>query len=187
MGGFGSGWRALRLARPVVDDFLKLDVNRQHRRGDLNGAWRVIAWTCGGEPAGSIEFRMVNPNTAELSFVRCVDDGPPTPVTQRVLLSRTACHFGGTRPWWRCPSCWRRVGSLYRHDWFVCRHCLGVGYASQREGERRRALRTARRIRERLDGSLNLDWAFPPKPRGMHWQTYRRLRATGEDAEARSL
>jgi hypothetical protein len=37
----------------------------------------------------------------------------------------------------------------------------------------------------RLGGSPNLLEPFPEKPRGMHWQTYNKLRATSQIAEMR--
>ena len=42
-----------------------------------------------------------------------------------VWLDWTPCHFGGERPWFRCPAmgCGRRVAILYGGRIFACRHC----------------------------------------------------------------
>lgn len=95
----------------------------------------------------------------------------------------TACHFGGRRPWLVCPECGGRRLELYPHainptiesTW--CRECLQLGYWSRLRAdwlERRR--RVAERIRERLSGLPDLSKRFPPRPSGMHRETYRRLR-----------
>ncbi len=48
---------------------------------------------------------------------------------------------------------------------------------SQFESRAQRANRRARKIRRRLGGSDCLMDELPPKPRSMHWATYRRLEA----------
>ena len=39
-----------------------------------------------------------------------------------------------------------------------------------------------RAIRKRLGGSIDLLSPFPEKPKGMHWETYQRLREEAEQA-----
>lgn len=53
--------------------------------------------------------------------------------------------------------------------------CTNLAYGSQFEQPYDRLLRSARRIRQRLGGGINLLEAVPAKPTGMHWQTYTRL------------
>ena len=41
--------------------------------------------------------------------------------TQQIAITRTPCHYGGTRPWFRCPG-GERVAVLYlRAGRFACR------------------------------------------------------------------
>jgi hypothetical protein len=41
-------------------------------------------------------------------------------------------------------------------------------------------------IRVKLGGEPGLIHDFPPKPKGMHWRTYYRLREKADDAENQS-
>jgi hypothetical protein len=114
-------------------------------------------------------------------------------VEERVWLTWTPCHYGGRRPWFFCPGvvngqvCGRRVAKLYgAGPYFLCRACYGLAYASQREDRWDRALSRAQEIRRRLGGQPELTHPFPPKPKGMHWQTYLKMRDL-EEAGARAL
>lgn len=49
-----------------------------------------------------------------------------------VPLITTPCNYGGTRYWFECLFCQRRVGVLYlRADIFACRHCQFLTYESK--------------------------------------------------------
>lgn len=50
-----------------------------------------------------------------------------------LLTSKT--RFNGTRYWFSCPICSRRVGIIYKHpmnNQIGCRECLGIKYKKQR-------------------------------------------------------
>jgi hypothetical protein len=111
-------------------------------------------------------------------------------VEEPVAIVRTPCRFGGSRPWFVCPGvvdgipCRRRVGKLYGPGrYFLCRHCYGLAYQSQREQAHDRALRRAVAIRRRLGGEPGMLCPFPEKPKGMHWRSYERLRQRAAKAE----
>jgi hypothetical protein len=89
-------------------------------------------------------------------------------------------------PWFVCPGagCGRRVAVLYGPGrYFLCRHCCDLVYESQRENGVYRALHRAQSIRERLGGSASMMAPFPEKPKGMHHETYWRLREEHDEAE----
>jgi hypothetical protein len=67
------------------------------------------------------------------------------------------------------------------------RWCYGLAYASQHEALHHRGLGKAPKIRMRLGGSPSMLEGFPDKPKGMHWETYDRLRRAHDIAEARSM
>ena len=86
-----------------------------------------------------------------------------------VHLARTACGFGGSRPWLLCPRCCSRVTVLImRGGMFVCRKCSGVAYTSQSED----AIGRAWRQQAKLERQLDRNWA---RPKGMHHATCARL------------
>lgn len=106
------------------------------------------------------------------------DDGE-----QRVPIQWTACRFGGERPWFVCSAysggvyCGCMVTKLYNDGrLFACRHCYRLVYKSQQETVLYRDLSRAQKIRKRLGGSLDIDDAFPQRPKGMHWRTYNKFR-----------
>jgi hypothetical protein len=74
------------------------------------------------------------------------------PMEQRLPITRTACHYGGERPWFACPICSKRVAVLYfrGRTGFACRRCSEVAYASQREDEVTRSWRRQGKIERRL-------------------------------------
>ena len=100
------------------------------------------------------------------------------PVSYSVRLAWTPCHFGGRRPWFLCPAqgCARRVAILYGGAIFACRNCHRLSYASQRESEGDRAIRRADSIRSQLGWAPGILNGHGDKPKGMHWQTFERLR-----------
>lgn len=106
-----------------------------------------------------------------------------------IELARTPCHYGGSRPWFVCPSCNRRCAKLFfRRERFLCRVCHRLGYVSQLAASAERPRIMAQRIRRRLGmDPPNLTLPFPARPEGMPWRTYYRLRAKGERYERRAL
>jgi hypothetical protein len=91
-------------------------------------------------------------------------------------------RFGGQRFYFRC-DCGRRVEKLHstRGKPWRCRHCYDLTYATRQAVPRHRRIMKAQKIRQRLGGSANMLEKFPPRPKGMHWKRYERLR-TRHDA-----
>ncbi|WP_290639322.1 hypothetical protein [Aquabacterium sp.] len=92
-----------------------------------------------------------------------------TPITEHINITRTACAYGGSRPWFNCPKCWDRVAVLYlRQSRFACRKCQRLVYASQSED----ALGRTWRKQSKLEARLGENWS---RPKGMHRKTRERI------------
>ena len=143
-----------------------IDVRRVERENLLRaGVTTAWAWTDSetGERLASIGFSVTD--DAVLLFYNLNDK----PTRQTVPLERTPCHYGGSRPWFNCPRCRRRVAVLYlRASGFACRHCQRVTYASQSDD----ALGRTWRRQAKLEARLGEHWR---RPKGMHHRTRERL------------
>lgn len=126
-----GGWR-YGAGRPAwhakAENCRRLDVRRLSRDGSLReGASCTWGWQVNGESRGTVGMRA---ESDALVFTYSMNG---TSIRQRLPILRTACHFGGGRPWFACPRCGRRVAVLFLRDDFNCRACSRVAYASQPE------------------------------------------------------
>jgi hypothetical protein len=115
-------------------------------------------------------------------------DGEKRDVSYLVPIEYTDCNFGGSRPWFRCPTdaggCGRRVGKLYLpiytdQDRFLCRECYDLGYRSSRtsgnkmeRAEQRYRKAFAKADAENRRPHPNNAPYFPDRPKGMHRDTF---------------
>lgn len=175
MGGIGSGRYATHPT--TLDDFHAIDLRYLRRQQLLRPGYHgSLRWSRGGHQTGSICF-VAGLDDLTLSYrVRDRSNGGYEDIQEVVPLLRTPQPLGGERVWFACPHCRRRCVVLYGGRRFLCRRCAGAPYGSQNEGAHDRLLRRAQAIRVRLGGSGGLHEPFPPKPKGMHWKTYDRLR-----------
>ena len=130
-----GGWR-WNAGRPAqhgkVERSLRLSAKDADKHGLLSGGYAVWSWKNAetGEPLASVAVH----GGADRIVLEHSASG--TPIRQPVAIERTPCHFGGYRPWFRCPDCWGPVGVLYiRGSRFTCRVCAGLRYRSQSEDE----------------------------------------------------
>lgn len=183
MGGSGSG-HYYRSSKCTTEGLRYLDVNWMKRQGMLSPARSsTVHWSSNGKEIGRISVR-AEENSVALDYKwRSLGDDWEE-VSETVRLTTTRCNYGGCRPWFVCPNCFGRVGKLYSAGkYFLCRHCYNLVYETQREALHYRLLRKTQSIRKRLGGSESTADEFPPKPKGMHWKTYNRLRQEAEEAE----
>jgi hypothetical protein len=178
MGGYGSG--RSYYGKDTTSSYLQIDIRRWARQGLLqSGRYFRSEWSRDGEVISSINVRM----ESDHAILSCSQAGE-----YAVWLAWTRCNFGGRRAWFLCPAigCRRRVAILYGGSIFACRHCYHLAYDSQRDQAHDRTLTRAQAIRIKLGGSPGLAQPFPPKPKGVHWRTYERLRAKIEAYASRS-
>jgi len=181
MGGPGSGgWNRSML--DTIEEHRSLDVAHLHRGGVLEGGQARWNWV----DDGPIVDLLVVGHRHELGlrYRLRVGQGDSPSIAATIALCWRPCAFGGERPFLVCPDCSRAVLRLYlADDRFRCRRCHGLAYASQREREHHRALRRARRLRQRL-GHAGRAGGIPPRPKGMHQRTYHELTQWIEGLEA---
>jgi hypothetical protein len=179
------------MPRPICEALCSIDIRKLNREGRLYPRQcSVYSWTRLGEPIG--EVRMVAERDIIFLLAKLFNGkgSEPKSIVQGVRFAWSPCRWGGQRPWFLCPvtSCRRRCAKIYlAEDFFACRRCLGLAYASQQEPVRQRGLHKARKIRDRLGGSANMAVAFPDRPKGMHRTTYKRLHAAHDQAADRSM
>ncbi len=165
--------------RAKAEHLRRVDVRQWARLGYLSeGRFFSWRWTRGGEETGSIGVRVQSPNALTLDYT-ITQDGTGRHVAERVNINRTACPYGGMRPWFSCPRCARRVAVLYlRRGFFACRHCQRVAYSSQSED----ALDRLWRQQQKIEARLGENWR---RPKGMRQATYDRLFGRLLDCEER--
>ena len=92
-------------------------------------------------------------------------------------LATTPQPFGGRRWWFVCPKSGDLVAKLHLPlgaYTFASRRAYRLGYRSQRQTPRDRALTRAQGLRHKLGGSMSLMDPIPAKPKWMRWATYER-------------
>jgi hypothetical protein len=168
--------------RACLEDGLKLDLNHLARRGFVkfgaNIGVRGITWThfsWGQVARGIISAEMGDPYDAWLR----IQIGESV---QRITLVSRSRNFGGRQWFFLCPATGRLATVLWKPPGagrFCSRQAWGrqVAYASQFLDQDSRAYHGQSKINSRLCSIGKFDpdeWSFPPKPKWMRWETYKR-------------
>ena len=174
MGGSGSG-RPPSFVTAKCEDYHAIDLAWLRRKGLLvPGGSSTIRWSRGGHQTGAVRID-ISDQGLRLSYRACSSGDDWQSISEVIPFTESQTNFGGSRCWLQCLSCARACRVLYGGTRFRCRNCLGLRYGSQYEPAYARAASQAHKIRTRLGHYGSLDEPFPPKPKGMHWATYRRL------------
>ncbi|KYD11050.1 hypothetical protein [Heyndrickxia sporothermodurans] len=177
MGGWGSGKYGLfgnKIAKTAVEDCLCIDIRRWQREKLLTRPFLWAWWNGEGKQQASIS---VYPNS-EYILIKYRVNGEP--VGLQTWLDETPTNYG-TRTWFLCPGCKRRVACLYNknlHPLFKCRKCHNLNYrSSQISGDIITTnYRKLKKVLQRLGEEEFKPYLPPPiKPKNMHLKTYRRL------------
>jgi len=165
--------------RSTCEECPTIDVRYLKRRGMLRpGHVGTLSSWRGDQKTGSIGVA-AHVDQIQLRY-KCRDES----IRQHIHLDSTPCYLGRERMWFLCPWCWRRCAILYGPGKeFACRHCYRLNYESQRNNGRYTAMHKMQALRRKLGGSANLSEPFPPRPKGMHHNTYERLQAKDERYE----
>lgn len=96
--------------------------------------WDVLYAFRGDEmtPLGCEHYTIYGPGDLERETINL--SYPRSRWTQTLRLTRIPNGFGGSRAFWLCPRCGRRVRYLYFKGLrFICRECARLNYRSQQE------------------------------------------------------
>jgi hypothetical protein len=156
-------------SRFKVERYLPLDIRKLHDYGLLKPGTEgsVLLKAADGTRIATASL-LISPSKLRVQLESVVCSVPT-----EIRIERTACPFGGTRPWFRCRRCNSRRAILYgldEDDSFSCRRCMGLVYSSQDETKMKRLWRKQNRIEAKLAGRYRC-----ARPKGMHWETFRRI------------
>lgn len=197
MGGFGSG-RSTYATTPTVGRSLEIDADSLTDAVDRPGSTARKRWGEEDDPTHELRIQFEGETTAgRAEYVRFEYDvsagwtDHPTENDHRAALEYTEPHFGGARPWFRCPgvvdgdTCDRRVRKLYfprGAKYWLCRECYDLGYLTARaSGD---AVKTAELRYRRAFAKADVEGRRPhpnnpphrpERPKGMHHATFTEL------------
>ncbi len=167
----GKGYQGIR--KPSTAHQLKVVIRELAKAGGLkHGAVSTLSWHHDGEVSASLSL-LAGPDFLALDY-----QGHH----QVVSIERTPCNLGGSRMWGLCPFCKRRIDVLYLSPaiWprgFACVRCCGLNYQSTRDTPANNAMHQAEAIRARLGWPRGIIHGYGPKPRGLHWPQFVRIKA----------
>ncbi len=173
MGGYGSGKKLPDRLKPVVEDFLSIDILDLKKGGLLDsGMGFIMDYTANGAGILTLSVQVADEALA------LVYDFNQTRRKQELALARTPCHYGGSRAWLLCPKCQAKRNSLYLgpEGFWACRECLGLAYKIQRLNPHERHQNRAEKIKKNklkiIPGSRTM---ASEKPFGMWRSNYFRI------------
>jgi hypothetical protein len=178
MGGVGSGRYG---GRPTVEASYCLNIETFVR--SIPGTRATGRLVLRNDFTIDFEWNVGDPLYSWIELRYSTEDYPDRrrhDVEQFVYLCRTRPHLGGDRWWFVCPQENRRTRMLYLPlgaRRFASRRAHRLGYASQRETIKGRAIRRVRKITAKL-GVSSVEVFLrqvPSKPKRMRWSTYSKL------------
>lgn len=172
MGGKGSGNWCRWSKKTTTDEVKRIDIRYMRRQDLLKPNTRgSLSWTCGGEPSGNIRYTCYQ-HELHLHYRYRKNGDNWQPIEQQITIEHTPCHYGGDRPWFRCPHCHKRVAILYcAGRLFLCRHCYQLPYESQQVDKISRLIAQKHKLGERIFEHYEYGDGRGKK-KGMHWRTF---------------
>lgn len=164
------------MSKRSTDDMHALDIRKIARAGLLEPGrsfnWK---WSRGGNVLATIGGNVDTANSVTLYYRTRRHGGEWQDKRYQVMVEWTSCHLGGTRPWWNCPCCGRRVAVLWGGSIYACRQCQQINYESTRTAESSKPFDRAGKLRDRLGWVPGVAHGMGDRPKGMHMTTYARL------------
>jgi len=162
--------------RDTVESNRAIDVRKWQRGGFLTpGNWFSTQWSQYGQNTANISVR-AEINKVILSYRVREPRSEWKDITEPITLEHTPCYFGGSRPWFLCPNCNKRVAILYgRQELFLCRHCSHLNYTCTREHGADRMARKIHKLNDRHGWPPGVFNGAGEKPLWMRWPTYKKI------------
>ena len=175
MGGRGSGRPSGSVGKRDTTNSMPLDIRKFTRKSLLMpGSSFSWQWLVRGREVASINIQADLQNMMLSYRIKSTDEL----VEQPVQTQTSPCHLGGQRHWFTCPRCSKRVAVLYAPGrYFACRQCGGLSYPTQKESSGDRASTAANKLRKRLGWTAGIAHGDGGKPKGMHWETFWKLKS----------
>jgi hypothetical protein len=199
MGGPGSGRRDYATT-PRADESLQLDADNITDGIDHPGVTGWKRWGDEDDPTAELKIYFesdaedadrVTHLRLEYTITDRWSDTWSGEESHPVAVEYTDCHFGGVRPWFRCPGvvdgdpCNRRVRKLYfprGAKYWLCRECYDLQYLTSRcSGDDVKMARFryqrafAKADAESRRPHPNNAPFSPERPKGMHRDTFEDL------------
>lgn len=175
-------------SKTTTDGLMQIDIRQLIKQGAIKpGGASTLSWSKGGEYTGHASYAVTANDSITLQYLRLINSEWLS-VNESIQLTSTSCHLGGSRQWFLCPHCAKRIAILYFTDTrFSCRHCHTLSYQSQNETVADRQRRKARKIRVKLGASSSLFMPVLDRPKGMHYNKFDRLCAAEMKANKLAL
>jgi hypothetical protein len=131
------------MSRATVEDYLKISTQALKRLGYLNTGYTFKSTVYWGNSDNRPNISVSSDLTSNNLFVvfkynhKNRYNNETTEVETKIFLDKTNCYFGGVRYWFKCPSCFKRVGCLYGVKYFLCRSCYDLSYDSCNKSKNR--------------------------------------------------
>lgn len=183
MGGLGSGNRYRTSTKTCCEEVRCLDVNKLNKDNVFRVGFSGIAsWLEGETKVASIGIASFE-HHIRLRYDFSSGNSEKVAVEQSVQLSRTPCHYGSQRTWFRCGGCSKRVTKLYNGGkYFYCRQCYDLPYASQHEGKSNYLYTRRHKLGNKTFSHYKYGEGWG-KPKGQHWKTFDRKLAKYKKAD----
>ena len=124
----------------ITENIMKTDLKKLRKGGFKYGT------TMSGILYGSIRFKI---STDQITFSY---SSVCNSVFQTVQLDWHNCKYGSKRPYFICPSCGKRILTLYCvHTDFQCHKCSNLYYRSQADNAFKRIIARYEKEREKLN------------------------------------
>ena len=128
MGGFGSGRSSYGSLKDFTNELPKIVLGHSLNRGLIDHLRRVPVPII---QYGASRYTAYADCERDKLQITCKSNGSLI-FSSTLEISRSTCHFGGTRAWFLCPLCDRRVRDIYlcKVD-LCCRKCCQLVYPTQ--------------------------------------------------------